>query len=218
MRTRIKICGITKPDDARMIVDSGIDAIGLVFYPKSPRAVDITTAAEICSLLPALVASVAVFVNAKPDEIERVLLNMPITLLQFHGNESPKFCNGFGIPFIKTLRMADAADPEMYARSYPQAGALLLDTYESERYGGTGLAFSWERAKQCHSSPVIIAGGIKAINVSAALTKSGAYAVDVSSGVETSPGQKNTEKIQSFICAVRDHDQMQTHKREADWP
>ncbi|HHZ73161.1 MAG TPA: N-(5'-phosphoribosyl)anthranilate isomerase, partial [Gammaproteobacteria bacterium] len=107
-------------------------------------------------------------------------------------------------------------DPESYARSYPQACALLLDAYESERYGGTGMVFSWERAKQCQSSPVIIAGGIDASNVSAALSISGAYAVDVSSGVETSPGQKNAQKIQSLICAVRDHDQIQRHDGRAD--
>jgi phosphoribosylanthranilate isomerase len=112
--------------------------------------------------------------------------------------------------------MSDDADPEIYARSYPQACALLLDTYESERYGGTGSVFQWERAKQCRSSPVIIAGGIDASNVSAALSKSGAYAVDVSSGVETLPGQKDTKKIQSLICAVRDHDQMQKDKDGTD--
>ena len=112
--------------------------------------------------------------------------------------------------------MSDDADPENYARSYPQAWALLLDTYESERYGGTGSAFSWERAKQCQSSPVIIAGGIDGSNVSTALSESGAYAVDVSSGVESSPGQKNAEKIQLFIRAVRDHDQIQRHESRPD--
>jgi len=218
LRTRIKICGITRVEDAATAISCGADAIGLIFYGPSPRAVSIRQAADIADSLPALVHVVGVFVDPNKKEIDTVLSKVRLTLLQFHGSESAEFCNGFGMPYIKTLRMSDDAEPEIYAQSYPQACALLLDTYESERYGGTGSAFSWERAKQCQSSPVIIAGGIEASNVSTALTKSGAYGVDVSSGVETSPGQKNTEKIQSFICAVRDHDQMHTHKREADWP
>ena len=218
MRTRIKICGITRVEDATTAVSFGADAIGLVFYGPSPRSVSIQRAADIVNSLSALVHVVGVFVEPNQKEVEAVLCQVRLTLLQFHGSESAEFCNGFGMPYIKTLRMSDDADPEIYARSYPQARALLLDTYESERYGGTGSVFSWERAKQCQSSPVIIAGGIKASNVSAALTKSGAYAVDVSSGVETSPGRKDKEKIQSFICAVRDHDQMQAHERGADRP
>jgi len=216
LRTRIKICGITRVEDAATAISCGADAIGLIFYGPSPRAVTIRQAVDIVDSLPALVHAVGVFVDPNKIEIDRVLSKVSLTLLQFHGNESAGFCNSFGMPYIKTLRMSDDAEPEIYARSYPQACALLLDTYESERYGGTGTTFSWERAKQCQSSPVIIAGGIEASNVSAALTKSEAYAVDVSSGVERSPGRKDPEKIQSFICAVRDHDQMQVHKRGAD--
>ena len=212
MRTRIKICGITRVEDAAAAVSFGADAIGLIFYGPSPRAVSIQQAVDIVDNLPALVQVVGVFVDPNKKEIDTVLSKVRLTLLQFHGSESAEFCNSFGTPYIKTLRMSDDADPEIYARSYPQACALLLDTYESERYGGTGSVFSWERAKQCQSSPVIIAGGIGASNVSVALSRSGAYAVDVSSGVETSPGQKSRDKIQSFICAVRDHDQMKRHK------
>ena len=216
MRTRIKICGITRVEDAATAASLGADAVGLIFYDPSPRVVNIRQAARIADSLPALVHVVGVFVDPSEKEIDAVLSEVKLTALQFHGNESAEFCNGFGIPYIKALRMSDDADPENYARSYPQALALLLDTYESERYGGTGSAFSWERAKQCQSSPVIIAGGIDGSNVSAALSESGAYAVDVSSGVETSPGQKNAEKIQSFICAVRDHDQIQRHESRPD--
>ena len=216
MRTRIKICGITRVEDAATAVSFGVDAVGLIFYGPSPRAVSIEQAADIADSLPALVHVVGVFVNPNEKEIDTVLSKVRLTLLQFHGSEAAEFCNGFGVPYIKTLRMSDDADPEIYARSYPQACALLLDTYESERYGGTGAVFPWERAKQCHSSPVIIAGGIDASKVSAALSKSKAYAVDVSSGVETSPGQKDTKKIQSLICAVRDHDQMQRDNDGAD--
>lgn len=212
MRTRIKICGITRAEDAATAVSFGADAIGLVFYDPSPRAVNIQQAADIVDNLPALIQVVGVFVDPDKKKIDAVLSNVRLTLLQFHGSESTEFCNGFGMPYIKTLRMSDDANPELYARSYPQACALLLDTYESERYGGTGTVFSWERAKQCQSSPVIIAGGIDECNVSTALSKSGAYAVDVASGVEASPGQKDAKKIQSFICAVRDHDQMQRDK------
>ena len=210
LRTRIKICGITRVEDAAIAVSSGADAIGLIFYGPSPRAIKIERAVEIVNSLPALVHVVGVFVEPNIEEVEAVLSQVKLTLLQFHGSESAEFCNGFGIPFIKTLRMANDADPEMYARSYPQACALLLDTYESQRYGGTGSVFSWERGMQCQSSPVIIAGGINADNVSEAISKSGAYAVDVSSGVETTPGLKSAEKIESFICAVRAHDQMQS--------
>ena len=212
MRTRIKICGITRVEDAATAISCGADAIGLIFYGPSPRAVSIRQAADIADSLPALVHVVGVFGDPNEREIDRVLSKVRLTLLQFHGNESAEFCDGFGVPYIKTLRMSDDAEPEVYARSYPQARALLLDTYDSQRYGGTGLAFSWERARECQSSPVIIAGGIDACNVSAAGSKSGAYAVDVSSGVETSPGQKSAEKIESFICAVRSHDQMQSHQ------
>ncbi len=216
MRTRIKICGITRVEDAATTASYGADAIGLIFYGPSPRAVNIRQAADIVDSLPALVHVVGVFVDPTEKDVDAVLSEVKLTVLQFHGSESAEFCNGFGIPYIKALRMSDDADPESYARSYPQACALLLDAYESERYGGTGMVFSWERAKQCQSSPVIIAGGIDASNVSAALSRSRAYAVDVSSGVETSPGQKNAQKIQSLICAVRDHDQIQRHDGRAD--
>ena len=216
MRTRIKICGITRVEDATTAVSFGVDAVGLIFYGPSPRAVSIEQAADIADSLPALVHAVSVFVDPNEKEIDTILSKGRLTLLQFHGSESAQLCNGFGVPYIKTLRMSDDANPEIYARSYPQACALLLDTYESERYGGTGSVFPWERAKQCRSSPVIIAGGIDASNVSAALSTSGAYAVDVSSGVETSPGQKDRKKIQSLICSVRDHDQMQRDKNGAD--
>ena len=215
MRTRIKICGITRVEDATTAVSFGVDAVGLIFYGPSPRAVSIEQAADIADSLPALVHVVGVFVDPNEKEIDTILSKVRLTLLQFHGSEPAEFCDGFGMPYIKTLRMSNDADPEFYARSYPRACALLLDTYESHRYGGTGTTFSWERGMQCQSSPVIIAGGIDAGNVSTAVSKSGAYAVDVSTGVETSPGQKSAEKIQSFIGAVRAHDQAQRDQEEA---
>ncbi len=215
MRTRIKICGITRVEDAVTAASFGVDAIGLIFYGPSPRAVSIQRAADIVNSLPALVHAVGVFVEPNKKEVEDVLSQVRLTFLQFHGSESAEFCNGFGMPYIKALRMSDDADPETYARSYPKACAVLLDTYDSQRYGGTGSVFSWERGLQCQSSPVIIAGGIDEGNVSSAVSMSGAYAVDVSTGVESSPGQKSSEKIQSFICAVRDHDQVHRDKGEA---
>ena len=215
MRTRIKICGITRVADAASAVSFGADAIGLIFYDQSPRVVSLQRAAEIVDSLPALVQVVGVFVEPNKNEVEAVLRQVRLTLLQFHGSESAEFCNGFGMPYIKKLRMSDDADPEIYARSYPQARALLLDTYESERYGGTGSVFSWERGMHCQSIPVNIAGGLDAANVSVALSRSGAYAVDVSSGVENSPGKKSVEKIHSFIRAVRTHDQMLRDKEDA---
>ena len=214
MRTRIKICGITKPDDARMIVDSGIDAIGLVFYPKSPRAVDITTAAEICSLLPALVASVAVFVNAKPDEIERVLLNMPITLLQFHGEETAIDCEQFGVPYIKALRMKHDISPELIAKSHPNAKAILLDAYHKDKVGGTGEPFGWERVFECKSKPVILAGGLNPLNIAEAITITRSFGIDISTGVEISPGIKDQDKVRNLVAAVRECDQILSSNME----
>ena len=216
MRTRIKICGITRIEDAATAVSFGADAIGLIFYDPSPRVVNIQRAADIVRSLPALVHVVGVFVEPDREYVEAVLSKVRLTLLQFHGAESAEFCNSFGVPYIKTLRMSDDAEPEIYARSYPQACALLLDTYESQRYGGTGLVFSWERGMECQSSPVIIAGGIDAGNVSDAVSKSGAYGVDISTGVEISPGLKSAEKIQSFMSAVRAHDQMEKDQGEAN--
>ena len=206
MRTRIKICGITKPADASRIVDLGVDAIGLVFYPKSPRAVDIGTAKEICTSLPALVACVAVFVDATPNEIERVLSSMPITLLQFHGQETATNCEQYGIPYIKAVRMKQEISPESVAESHPNAKAILLDSYHKGKIGGTGESFEWERVLECKSKPIILAGGLSPLNIAEAMTITKPYGIDVSTGVEIRPGIKDEDKLQNLVAAARECD------------
>jgi len=206
MRTRIKICGITRLEDAAAAVASGVDAIGLIFYPPSPRSVDVNTATVIAATLPVFTTIVAVFVDPDENQIKSVLGNVRVSLLQFHGEESDEFCGMFPVPYIKALRMSDDADPSEYATRYPNAQGLLLDTYEANRHGGTGTGFLWERARGCQNKPVIIAGGLNAGNVSAAIERSGAFAVDVASGVEKRPGIKDHDKIRALCCAVADHD------------
>ena len=206
VRTRIKICGITRPEDAAAAVASGADAVGLIFYPPSPRSVDVSTAGSIVAGLPAFTTIVAVFVDPDVDVVRSVLSKVRVSLIQFHGDENDEFCADFPVPYIKSLRMSDDADPAQYATLYPNALGLLLDGYAVDRYGGTGSQFLWERARSCQDKPVIIAGGLNAGNVSEALLRSGAFAVDVSSGVERQPAIKDHDKISALCAAVVDHD------------
>lgn len=203
MRTRIKICGVTRPTDARTVTDVGADALGLIFYRPSPRAVDIGAAAEIAADVPAFTAVVGVFVNGSPQEIEDVLAKVHVTCLQFHGDESAEACERYGIPYIKTVRMQNGVLPEEVARSHPAARAILLDSYHPQKYGGTGESFSWERAKDCREKPVVLAGGLNPFNIAEAIMLSGAYGVDVSTGVESAPGIKDSNKIKDLVAVVR---------------
>ena len=206
MRTRIKICGITRPEDAAAAVTAGADAVGLVFYPPSPRSVDVNMAGNIAEGLPAFTTIVALFVDPDVDEVRSVLSKVRVSLIQFHGDENDEFCADFSVPYIKALRMSDDADPAQYATRYPNALGLLLDGYAVDRYGGTGAQFLWQRARSCQDKPVIIAGGLNSGNVSEALRKSGAFAVDISSGVERQPGIKDHDKISALCAAVVEHD------------
>jgi len=203
MRTRIKICGLTRPTDARTATDVGVDALGLVFYRPSHRAVDMGVAAEIAADVPAFTTVVGVFVNGSPQEIEEVLAKVRITCLQFHGDESAEDCEQYGIPYIKTVRMKDGSLPAEVARSHPAARAILLDSYHPQQYGGTGESFSWERARDCSEKPVVLAGGLTAQNVAEAIMLSDAFGVDVSTGVETAPGIKDPRKILDLVAVVR---------------
>jgi len=202
VRTRVKICGITRLQDARAATDAGADAIGMIFFPSSPRAVDLAVAATIARAVPALVDTVGVFVDPERADVEAVLERVELSLLQFHGNETAEQCKCFGLPYIKAARMHAATDPNAIAAAHPDARALLLDAYQQDRVGGTGTSFDWVRAAVCKSSPVILAGGLAAANVADALRQSGAYAVDVSSGVESRPGIKSAERIHEFVAAV----------------
>jgi len=216
MRTRIKICGIKRPEDARLAVQAGVDAIGLMFYRSSPRAIKIGVAAEISHDLPALVAVVAVFVDSHPREVEKILSNVNVSLLQFHGNESADECEQFGMPYIKAARMRDGLEPQRVAEAHPNARAILLDAYHETKYGGTGESFAWERVSECETKPVILAGGLTPENVSEAVMVTSAYGIDVSSGVETSPGIKDGKKINDLVALVRGCDQILSMSSDED--
>lgn len=160
-------------------------------------------AAEIAADAPVFTDVVGVFVNGLPQEIEEVLTKVPVTCLQFHGDESAEDCEQYGVPYIKTARMQDGVLPAEIARSHPAARAILLDSYHPQKYGGTGESFSWERARDCREKPVVLAGGLNALNVAEAIILSGAYGVDVSTGVESALGIKDCSKVMDFVAVVR---------------
>lgn len=202
-RTRVKICGITRVEDALSAAAAGADAIGLVFYAGSKRAVTIAQAGIIAKALPPFVTLVGLFVDATQADVEAVLAGVPLDLLQFHGDESPEFCRSFSRPFIKALRMDPAADLLSLSSAYSQARGLLLDAWDAEQKGGTGKTFDWQRVKPASgSSRIILAGGLTPANVAEAIRTVRPWAVDVSSGVELSPGIKSSALIQSFISEV----------------
>jgi phosphoribosylanthranilate isomerase len=192
--------------------------LGLIFYRPSPRAIDIGAAAEIAADIPVFTDVVGVFVNGSPREVEEVLAKVRVTCLQFHGDESAKECEQFGVPYIKTVRMRDGVLPAEIARSHPVAKAILLDSYHPQKYGGTGESFGWELAKDCCEKPVVLAGGLNAFNIAEAILVSGAYGVDVSTGVENAPGIKDGKKIKDLVAVVRGCNQAVTTalKRDKD--
>lgn len=210
MSTRTKICGITRPEDGIAAALAGADAIGLVFYPTSPRAVSIEQAARICAALPPFVTTVALFVDAGQLAIEDVLNAVPIDLLQFHGNETPAQCEAFAKPYIKAIRMSEEANLAEAAAEYASARGLLVDAWSPTEAGGTGECFDWGRVSPAMrdglETPIILAGGLHPGNVAEAIATVKPYAVDVSSGVEISKGSKDTDKITAFIQAVRQAD------------
>jgi phosphoribosylanthranilate isomerase len=191
----------------RVVTDAGVDALGLIFSPLSRRVVDVGAAVEIAAEIPAFTTTVGVFVNDSTREIDKVLEKVPIACLQFHGDELAEDCEKFGIPYIKTVRMRDGASYTEVARAHPKAKAILLDSYHPEKYGGTGESFSWERAREDCGKPLILAGGLNAENVAEAIIVSGAYGVDISSGVESAPGIKNPRKIRDLVAVIRECNQ-----------
>lgn len=202
LRTRVKICGITNQEDALAAVAAGADAIGLVFYAPSPRAVSIEAAADIVKQLPALVTVVALFVDADADYIQSVLDNVKVDLIQFHGEESPEFCTQFNCRFIKAVRVKQATNLIQYATDYASASALLLDAYAEGVPGGTGQVFDWALIPDNLSLPVILAGGLNPDNVQHAIASVSPYAVDVSGGVEASKGIKDHSKVAAFMQQI----------------
>ena len=199
---KIKICGFTNAENAQQAALTGIDAIGLNFYAKSPRHVNIDSAREIVAALPPFVNKVGLFVNANPSLIDEVLCEVALDTLQFHGDESPSDCAQYEMPFIKAIRVSPEVDLIKTANEYSQAGALLLDTYQSDFYGGSGKSFDWSLAKIELDLPIILAGGLTPDNVSVAINTAQPYAVDVSSGVESAKGLKDIDKIRAFISNV----------------
>lgn len=206
MATAVKICGITRPEDALAAARAGAHAIGLVFYEKSPRYVTPARAAEIIRVLPPFITAVALFVDATPGEVRAALAVAPAGLLQFHGDEPPAFCRQFGLPYIKAVRVRPGTDLLQYARDYHDAKALLLDAYVEGLHGGSGAAFDWSLIPRGLPLPVILSGGLTPENVMDAVRSVRPGAVDVSSGVESAKGIKDARKIAAFIKGVRSGD------------
>lgn len=206
MEIAVKICGITRPEDALAAARAGAHAIGLVFYARSPRHVTPARAAEIIRVLPPFVTTVGLFVDAQPQEVRAVLAEAPVGLLQFHGDETPEFCRQFGQPYIKAMRMRAGVDLLQYARDYHDAKALLLDHYVEGLHGGSGVAFDWSLIPRGLPLPVILSGGLTPENVRDAVRRVRPSAVDVSSGVESAKGVKDAAKIAAFIRGARNAD------------
>lgn len=203
MRTRVKICGITRLEDALAACAAGADALGFVFYDPSPRNIEFAEAAKIIRKLPTFVSTVGLFVDAEAEKIEKALEQVPLNTLQFHGEESPAFCQSFGHPYIKAIRTKDEATVVRALADYQQASALLFDTYVPGVAGGTGEKFDWQLfPKSSHSQVCILAGGLTPQNVVQAIEQTQPYAVDVSGGVEQSKGIKDPQLIQEFISGV----------------
>ena len=202
MRVRVKICGITRVEDALTAIEHGADAIGLVFYAPSPRNVSIAQAAEIARKIPAFVSVVGLFVNAEPGFIQEVTSQVQLDLLQFHGDETPEECLRYGLPFIKAIRVKSDTNLVQCAKDFSVARALLLDTYTEGVAGGTGHVFDWGLIPVGLEKPVVLAGGLNAQNVAQAVAQVRPYAVDVSGGVEASKGIKDAAKIAAFMQQV----------------
>ena len=207
MSTRVKICGITNLADAQAAVEAGADALGFIFYEKSPRRMTIPAVAEISKQLPPFIMRVGVFVNAPEELVKRAIGECGLGLLQFHGDEPPEFCTRFGLMSMKAFRIRDAESLKELPK-YPTE-AWLLDAYSAENLGGTGEKFNWDLAieAQKFGKPVFLAGGLTPENVAAAVRKVQPFGVDVSSGVESSLGKKDHAKVRAFIANVRQAEQ-----------
>ncbi len=204
--TRTKICGITRVQDALAAAKCGADAIGLVFYERSPRHISVAQAKQLSAVLPPFVTVVGLFVNAEAAFVREVLEHVPLDLLQFHGDESSRYCAQFNKPFLKAIRIKAGVDLLQCASDFHSAKGLLLDAHVEGVPGGTGTAFDWKLIPGKLSLPVILSGGLDEKNVAAAIKQVRPYAVDVSSGVETSKGIKDAAKIAAFIQEVNQID------------
>lgn len=205
MRTRVKICGITRVEDAAAAVRAGADAIGLVFYPASPRFLSLERGRELRDSLPPFVTAVALFVNPAPQEVRTVLERVRPAMLQFHGEEAPGFCAQFGLPYVKACRVKPGIDLLECLRPFSAAAGWLLDSHV-EQYGGIGESFDWSLIPAERSRPLVLSGGLTRGNVREAIRRVRPWAVDVSSGVESAKGIKDAARIAAFIAEVRHAD------------
>lgn len=203
MRPRIKICGLTRLPDLQQTIAAGADAVGLVFYPPSPRFVDVPTAVQLARSVPPFVSVVGLFVNADPEFVRAILKAVPLHLLQWHGDEDEAYCRQFDRPYIKAARVRPGVDLVEYAAAYPTAQAILLDAFV-DGYGGGGKVFDWSLVPPSLGKALVLSGGLDADNVGAAIRRIRPEAVDVSSGVEACKGIKDARKVQAFVAAVRE--------------
>lgn len=201
--TRVKICGIRRLEDGIAVAQAGADALGLVFYPPSPRFVELPVAAEIAVAVGPLITTVALFVNPEPAYVREVLATVNPHVLQFHGDETPAFCEQFHHPYLKAIRVRKDTDIDAATAPYGSAAAFLFDAWHDKLYGGTGETFDWHRIRGFDRAPVILAGGLTPENVAAAIALTTPYAVDVSGGVEFSPGVKDAELVRRFVANAR---------------
>ncbi len=206
MRTRVKICGITRHEDALDACHAGVDALGFVFYEPSPRNVEAALVQDILAGLPPFVTAVGLFVDPEPAFVERILADVPLGLLQFHGDETAEACERYAIPYIKAVRMRPGVDLLEYVRRFERSHGLLLDAFVSGTQGGTGTRFDWDLVPSGISVPIVLSGGLDPENVSAAIRQVRPFAVDVSSGVEAAKGIKDPQRILRFMAGVRNAD------------
>ena len=202
MTTRIKMCGLTRLEDVEAAVGAGADAIGLVFYPPSPRYVDLATAGTLARAVPPFITIVGLFVNAEVATVKTTLAEVPLHVLQFHGDEHETYCRQFDRPYLKAARVRPGMDLLQYAAGFPSAQALLLDAFV-DGYGGGGKAFDWSVIPADLGKPIVLSGGLDAGNVVEAISRVRPAAVDVSSGIERAKGIKDAEKMRAFAAAVR---------------
>ncbi len=203
LRTRVKICGITRMVDAETAITAGVDALGLVFYPRSPRYIEPLQAAKMVRSLGPFVTWVGLFMNASSKEIARVMETVALDMLQFHGTESPEACEQFGMRYIKASGIQGLEDPVAFAEHYSNACGILIDSHAGGEAGGTGQTFDWEVLPDRFPKPLILAGGLHPSNVAAAIRQRQPYAIDLSSGVEAAPGIKDPELIQALMQEVK---------------
>jgi phosphoribosylanthranilate isomerase len=204
--TRIKICGITRAQDVQAVAASGADAFGLVFYEKSPRHVTLHQARDVIRAVPPFLSTIGLFVNPAESAVREILSQVPLDVLQFHGEEPPEFCAQFGRPYLKAIRVRPGVDLVQFAARYAGAQGLLLDAWVEGTHGGTGASFDWALIPRELPLPVILSGGLDANNVAEAIRQVRPYAVDVSSGVEAGKGIKDAAKIAAFIKEVKQTD------------